>query len=193
MRCLRSIIGVNLVDWMPNDTILKIIGQPPIENVLRRNILRWFGHVNRMFNASNESSVVKKITFSYSHGEKRPRHIGIRKRWEDKVQKCMEELNIKNWRRQVVDRNQWRDLINQNSHSAPVYSNIKEIVFKYKKRANKRRKERIKQKVTEMLTKSADNQYSCPGCKRKFKPQGITNHVKFCTSEIAWCKKNRIK
>jgi hypothetical protein len=146
-----------------------------------------------MFNTNNEPSVVKKITFSYFHGEKHPRNIGIRKRWEDKVQNCMKELNIRNWRRQVVDRNQWRDLINQNCHSTPVYSNIKEIVFKYKTRANEQRKGRIKQKVTDVLTKSADNQYRCPGCKRKFKPQGITNHVKSCTSAIAWCKKNRIK
>ena len=37
-------------------------------------------------------------------------------------------------------------------------------------------------KVTEILIKE-NKQYKFPGCKLRFKPQGITNHVKSCVGE----------
>ena len=77
-----------------------------------------------------------------------------------------------------MDRKQWKDLINKNCHSTAVDGNIKQIVFQYKKRAEQRRAGVGKGKATEILTKGIDNQYRCPGCKRKSRPQGITNHVK---------------
>ena len=92
MKCLRIIIGINIGDRMSNEKLLEITGQPPIENILRRNRLRWFGHVNRMMNSNGEPSVVKKITFSYFPEEKRPRNIGIRKRWEDRKFKMIYKL-----------------------------------------------------------------------------------------------------
>jgi hypothetical protein len=64
MKCLRITIDVHLGNRMSNNKILEITGQPPIERILRRNRLRWFGHANRMMNSDNEPSVVKKITFS---------------------------------------------------------------------------------------------------------------------------------
>ena len=125
MKCLRTIIGINLSDRMSNEKILDITGQPPIENILRRNRLRWFGHANRMMNSDNEPSFVKKVTFSYFLRKKRPRNIGIRKRWEDKIQNDFETLNITNWRRQTFNRDQWRELINRNTRARPVNQNIK--------------------------------------------------------------------
>jgi hypothetical protein len=80
MKCIRTIIGVNLGDRMSNEKLLEIAGQPPVENILRRNRLRWFGHVNRMLNNNMEPSIIKKIMFSYFPNEKRPRNMGIRKR-----------------------------------------------------------------------------------------------------------------
>ncbi|CAF2913593.1 unnamed protein product [Rotaria sp. Silwood2] len=72
MKCLRIIIGINLGDRMSNEKLLEITGQPSVENILPRNRLRWFEHANRMMNSYDESSVVKKITFSYFPEEKRP-------------------------------------------------------------------------------------------------------------------------
>ena len=75
MKCLRTIIGISLSDRMPNEKILDITGQPPIENILRHNRLRWFGHANRMMNSDNEPSFVKKVTFSLlSSGETSSKH-----------------------------------------------------------------------------------------------------------------------
>ena len=61
MRCMRTIVDINLGDRMLNVTLLKVTGQPPIENILRRNRLRWFGHANRMMNSDNEPSIVKEM------------------------------------------------------------------------------------------------------------------------------------
>jgi hypothetical protein len=200
MKCLRIIIGVNLGDRMSNDKILEITGQPPIERILRRNRLRWFGHANRMMNSENEPSVVKKITFSYFPEEKRPGNIGIRKRWVDKVKEDIEYCQIKNWRKDSVNRDLWRELINKNVQARPVHRNIKEIIYKYKQKAVNRRNDDlaashgvIKRKVTEILVKNTNNHYVCPGCVMEFKPQGITNHVKSCVNAQVWCKNSRIK
>ena len=40
MKCIRTIVGVNLGDRISNETLLKITGQPPIENAIGRNRLR---------------------------------------------------------------------------------------------------------------------------------------------------------
>ncbi|CAF1490575.1 unnamed protein product [Rotaria magnacalcarata] len=98
-RCLRTIIGVNLGDRMSNGTLFDITGQPSIENIIRRNRLRWFGHVNRGVNQDGCPSLTKKTMFGYFHGEKRPSNMGRSKRWEDNVLKDIEELNIGNWRK----------------------------------------------------------------------------------------------
>ncbi|CAF4497680.1 unnamed protein product, partial [Rotaria magnacalcarata] len=165
MKCLRIITGVNLGDRMSNDKILEITGQPPIETIIRRNRLRWFGHANRMMNSDNEPSVVKKITFSYFPDEKRPGNNGIRKR------------------------DHWRELISKNVQNRPVHQNIKEIIYEYKRRAVNRRNDDLaashgvtKIKVTEILVKNTNNHYVCPGCGIQFQPQGITNHVKACVN-----------
>jgi hypothetical protein len=84
-RCLRTIVGVNIDDRMSNDQLLKLTGQPFHNEILRRNRLRWFGHVNRSVSSDREPLIMKKVMFRYYPNAKRPRNHGIRKRWEDKV------------------------------------------------------------------------------------------------------------
>ena len=79
-KCLRAIIGISLGDRMSNEKLLNITGQPTIENVIRRNRLRWFGHVNRCVNVNGYPSVVKKTMFVYFHREKRHTDMGRTKR-----------------------------------------------------------------------------------------------------------------
>ncbi|CAF4701321.1 unnamed protein product, partial [Rotaria sp. Silwood2] len=120
-------------------------------------------------------------------------------RWEDTVMLDIEALQIINWRSLTQDRDGWRTAINRNVQTKAVHNNIKEIVFEYKQRAVKRKaKERaeaqrvVQRKVIELLMKDNHNHYKCPGCVKKYKPQGITNHVKACIKARDWCKKNKI-
>jgi hypothetical protein len=136
--------------------------------------------------------------FSYFHNEKRPNNMGRFKRWEDKILKDIEDLQIYNWRRLTHDRTKWRELINKNVFTKPVASNIKDIVYEYKQKAAQRRRigfaafnGSVKYKVTEVLVKQ-NNRFTCPGCKFNYKPQGITNHVRSCVDAKAWCIQNKI-
>ncbi|CAF5023974.1 unnamed protein product, partial [Rotaria socialis] len=97
-KCLRTIIGMNLGDRMPNEQLLQLTGQPHISDLLVRNRLRWFGHVNRMHTEDNEPSMAKKVAFSYFPRANKPRNMGTRKRWQDKITEDLEKFNIRNWR-----------------------------------------------------------------------------------------------
>lgn len=76
-RSLRTIVGVNLGNRMSNEQLLQITGQPCLEDILRRNRLRWFGHVNRMVDDNGNSSLVKKAMFSNYPDSKRPANGGL--------------------------------------------------------------------------------------------------------------------
>jgi exonuclease III len=199
-KCLRTLIGVNLGDHMPNEQLLQLTGQPHLSNIISRNRLRWFGHVNRMQTEDNESSMVKKAMFSYFPQSVKPRNVGNRKRWQDKISEDVEKFNIRNWRRETLDRDKWQDTINKYVHSSIPSSNIPEVVEQYKQKSQQRRAAANAPpppKVTDVLAKQGlknlDGTYTCPNpkCPRGvFKPQGITGHVKSCAKE--WCKKNGI-
>ena len=192
-RCLRTIIGVNLGDRMSNDQLLHLTGQPSLVDIMRRNRLRWFGHVNRMNNPDGSSSLVKKTMFSFYPESKRPLHSGVRKRWQDTITDDLAQVDIKNWRRQTMDRKNWRASINKKTQVQPPAANLAEIVKQFKQRADDRRATAAlppPPRVVELLRKNTDRTYTCPRCNVGFMPQGITKHVKSCAKQ--WCKLNRI-
>ena len=47
MRMLRWICGKTLKDRIRNEHIREIVGVAPIEDKMRENRLRWFGHIQR--------------------------------------------------------------------------------------------------------------------------------------------------
>ena len=140
--------------------------------------------------------------FSYFPNEKRPGNVVVRRRWEVKITNDLEECNVKNWRRETKDRDLWQKTINAKVKTTPANPKIKQIVQDYKKRTEERRSNEKKvdqnkapRKVVEVLVKNNNNNnnnmYICPNCKKKFKSQGITGHVRSCAK--AWCKKNNIE
>jgi hypothetical protein len=196
-KCLRTIIGVNIGDRMTNDQLLKLTGQPSLNDILRRNRLRWFGHVNRAMTNDNEPSIVKKVMFSYYPQAKRPRNHGIRKRWEDKITEDMENLEIRNWRRQTLNRKQWRQMINKYTQYKPVVPDVINVIQNLKQQTQSRKQAMdtktigVSHKVTEVIARNADGTYTCPICNKTFKPQGVTQHVKSCSKQ--WCQQNNIR
>ena len=139
MKCLRTLVGLNLGGRMPNQTILQLTGQPAVEDIMRRNRPTLFGYVNRMENNQGEASLSKKLMFSYFPNEKRPGNVGVRKRWEVKITNDLEKCNVKNWRRETKDRDLWRETINAKVKPIPANPKIKQIVQDYKKRTEERR------------------------------------------------------
>lgn len=89
-------MGLNLGDRAPNKTILQITGQPVVEEIMRRNRLRWFGHVNRMVDDQEVATLVKKAMLLYLPNQKRPGNVVVRKRWENENIEDLEKSNVKN-------------------------------------------------------------------------------------------------
>ena len=56
MRMLRWMNGSNRKDHITNESLRKTFGLEPVAQVLRRNRLRWLGHIVRR----NEESVIRK-------------------------------------------------------------------------------------------------------------------------------------
>ncbi len=75
-RCLRTIIGVNLGDRLSTKHCWILQDSQLLKNTIRRNRLRWFGHVNRAVNHDRCPSLTKKAMFVYFHGEKRSSNMG---------------------------------------------------------------------------------------------------------------------
>ncbi|CAF1427901.1 unnamed protein product [Didymodactylos carnosus] len=150
-----------------------------------------------MVNVQNEPSLLKKVIFSYFPNAKRPPNAGTRKRWEKKIMEDLEKFGIKNWRRDTLNRDLWRDLINAQVQSKPVHPQLKQLVKNYKDKADERRAIQTQigqgnppKKVIEVLVKNMNGLYTCPNCNRAFKPQEITGHARTCAKK--WCKKNNI-
>ncbi|CAM4985039.1 unnamed protein product [Rotaria socialis] len=138
LKCLRTIIGINLDDRMPNEQLLQLTGQPHLSNILSRNRLRWLGHANSMQTEDNIPSMVKKAMFAYFPQTAKPRNVGNRKKWKDKLSEDVEKSNIRNWRRETHNRDKWRDTINKYVHSNIPSSNIAEVVQQYKQKSKQR-------------------------------------------------------
>ncbi|CAF1113431.1 unnamed protein product [Rotaria magnacalcarata] len=186
MKCLRTLLGVGRGDRMRNDLILELTGQPSLEKILRRNRLRWFGHVNRMNNEEDQPMLPKKVLFSSFADAKRPLH-GVKLRWKDKIAKDLTMCEIKNWRREVQDKEMWRKTINKEIKSTTVRSDAAHVIHEHKERAKKRRTdERLldynkKMNTPPSTTTVINVDATCSICGRTFKSKLGTNiHKRVC-------------
>ena len=60
MDCLRSIVDVRRIDRVRNADVRKVCGvQKGIDEIRRRGLLGWFGHVERMDENSGEENIRK--------------------------------------------------------------------------------------------------------------------------------------
>ena len=61
MNCLRKILGISILDMVPNKKIREYCeNQPSLHNIIQKSRLRWFGHVARM----SDARIPKRILFS---------------------------------------------------------------------------------------------------------------------------------
>ena len=91
-----------------NHELEAIYGKPDIISEIKRNRMRWFGHIIRM-----KESRVTKALFS-----KKPpfgtRSAGRRRlTWEESVENDLNRLNVKNWTLLAQDRKRWGKVLDQ--------------------------------------------------------------------------------
>ena len=100
MEILRGLLGIREVD-RPNARIRELCG---VKKGLAEEMLPWFGHVERM----ERDKIAKRVYVGECVGR---RSVGRpRKRWIDTVKECLKKrgLDIRQARRMVQDRNEWR-------------------------------------------------------------------------------------
>lgn len=109
-RIIRSIQGpirVSDTEWRlaTNNEVYAFFGHDDIACVMRRNRLRWWGHLMRM----SDDRAAKRVYSTNVIGDRargRPRL-----RWRDQVMDDLRTLGITNGRVVAMDRHRWRSLI----------------------------------------------------------------------------------
>ena len=111
MKCLRSMAGVSRLDRFRNEEVRGRTGvRRELADRVDMNVLRWFGHVERMDN----ERLLKRVLNAGVDGQRgrgRPR-AG----WMDGVKTALNKrrMNVREARERARNRNEWRAIVNQN-------------------------------------------------------------------------------
>ena len=107
MRCLRSMCGVSRLDRLRNDVVRRMTGvRKELAVRVDRNVLRWFGHVERM----DDDRLLKKVVSARVDGR------GARGRprfgWMDGVKKALgDRMDVREARERARNRGEWRRMV----------------------------------------------------------------------------------
>ena len=108
MKCLRSMTGVSLLDRVRNEVVRARTGvRRELATRVDMNVLRWFGHVERMDNGR----LLKRVMNARVDGRNvrgRPR-VG----WIDGVRKALNDrgMDIREASERARNRNEWRVIV----------------------------------------------------------------------------------
>ena len=110
MKCLRSMAGVSRLDRIRNEEVRERTGVGrELATRVDSNVLRWYGHVERMEN----ERLTKRVVMAKAEGRSargRPR-LG----WMDGVKKALNErgLDVREANERARNRNEWRVIVTQ--------------------------------------------------------------------------------
>ena len=112
MDNLRGLLGIRRMDRVSNAGIRELCGVTKgVDEMIDEGVPRWFGHVERMENNKMAKRVfVGDCACSRSVGKPR-------KRWIDTVKDYLRKrtLNVRQARRMVQDRIEWRGFVRENT------------------------------------------------------------------------------
>ena len=107
MRCLRSMCGVSRLDRLRNEEVRERTGvREELADRVDKNVLRWFGHVERM----DDERLLKRVVNARVDGR------GARGRprfgWIDGVKKALKDrMDVGEARERARNRNEWRRMV----------------------------------------------------------------------------------
>ena len=100
------------MDRVPNARIRELCGvMKGLDERIGVGVLRWFGHVERI----DRDRIAKRVYVGECAGS---RSMGSpRKRWIDTVKECLRKrgLDVRQTRRMVQDRSEWRGFVRGNA------------------------------------------------------------------------------
>ena len=100
MRMLRRIEGVTRMDRKRNEDIMKALDVEAIDECLRTNRLRWFGHVYR-----RENDDILKEMYNYEANRQRKRERP-RTTWKRLLEEDLKKRELH--KEMAIDRTEWR-------------------------------------------------------------------------------------
>ena len=100
MRMLRGILGVSRGEHMRNEEIRRILHITPIDEVIRSDRLRWFGHVQRR----DANCVTRRVMNLAIPGTRRRGRS--QKTWHQQIKDDMMGVGVTH--DVALDRNEWR-------------------------------------------------------------------------------------
>ena len=110
MKCLRSMTGVSRLDRVRNEVVRAGTGvRRELAARVDMNVLRWFGHVERM---DNERLLKKVMNAKVDRRSARERP---RFGWMDEVKRALNDrrMNIREASERTRNRNEWRMIVTQ--------------------------------------------------------------------------------
>ena len=125
MQCVRRILGVRRTwQWkrhITNKTLLQWFGSEVLpSDRLRRQRLRWAGHVARM----SPWALPQQVMFGWVHDAHKKQTRSRRLRWKDTVRRDLSHVgldgNMAEWSWLAQDREKWDDLCNGGRPTRPV-------------------------------------------------------------------------
>ena len=110
MKCLRSMTGVSRLDRIRNEVVRARAGvRRELATRVDMNVLRWFGHVERMDN----ERLLKKVMNARVDG----RSVRGRSRvgWMDGVRRALNDrrMDVREASERARNRNEWRAIVTQ--------------------------------------------------------------------------------
>jgi hypothetical protein len=127
--------------------------------------------------------LTKKTLFASLKDTKRPPN-GTKLRWRDKIMKDITVSNIKNWRRETLDKERWLKTINRDVTNSTVHLDTKRIVREHKERAANRRAQELADQTKQNLLTSTTNDATCTKCGRICKnKKGLKIHQHTCANK----------
>ena len=111
MKCLRSMAGVSRFDRLRNEEVRERAGvRKELAAKVDMNVLRWFGHVERMDN--------ERLTKRVMNAKVDGRNVRGRPRfgWIDGVKKAVNErgMDVREAKEIARNRNEWQVIVHRN-------------------------------------------------------------------------------
>ena len=154
INCLKKLLHITWKDKIPDTEILERTGLSCVQTELRKNRIRWAGHVRRMPN----HRIPKQLLYcKLSEGE---RSVGRpMKRFKDCLKDSLKDFGIDHdsWEVRAADRPTWRSLIRTGAKSFET------------NRALEAKRKRAVRKGWETNPPTSDSSASCPLCIRAAK------------------------
>ena len=164
LSCLRKLLKIRWQDEIPDIEVTKKAKIHSVHTLLKLAQLRWTGHVTRM----PDELLPKKVLYGELQEEKCSQG-SQKKRYKDTLKASLKDFNIPtvSWEQAGQDRTKWRCLINKG---------VSQFEAKRICEAERKHKER-KARVKGPSSDSAQSEFICSICNRKFRAKiGLYSH-----------------